>query len=991
MGGHLVVTGYGAPAVRALRRVIGAVRGGDPLAPVQVACPSALAAVGVRRAVAVGGGLANVRFGTLPQIVGALAGSGRPPLPPGVRAAAVRAVLDGPLAAAARPVEALFADLDDIADDAMLDRLTALGGRPTEIARLYRAYTARTSAYARPPELCGAAADAPEANLILFASERLRPAERLLAEGLAARGRLHAILCGTGEQPDDTEEWLASLLPGAEREPAETPHGQHVVVAPDAEEEARLAVRRAVAELANGIPPDRIAITYRAAVPYARLIEEQLAAAGVPHHAPAQRTLASSVTGRALLGLLALPAAGFPRAQLMAWLRDAPILDEHGHPVPAARWDRVSREAGIAGTTEQWEQRLTRYLAEKGENPAADGLLAFVQKLVVDCAGPARAATWRAAGETLKALLGTYLGDQRQRAQWGRGAEDARWLAAEHEAHDRVLAALDSLTALDTVGLPLSALASAVRTELERPLAGPSTLGRGVAVAPVRDVAGGDFGLVLVLGMTEAGFPPRLRENPVLRDADLVAARTGLPVLAERRAAERRRFLAAVAAGARTVLSYPRADTRAQRAQHPAPWLLETARHLHGEPVTAAGLDSLTAPWLTRYASFQAALLGSVPASPHEYDVALALGGHHGELDAAEPRYARGRVAAAARLGGEFGPWLGGIDPLAGALGDRAATVLSATSLQTWAVCPRSFLLKYLLSVRDLADPGEEDEASALDRGSLVHAVLEEFFAAHLGRDPAAAWTPADLARARSILDTRAAELAATGRAGRPLLWRAYLAKAHRQLSRVLTVDSGLRAEQRARPLAVEDTFGRDGEPPLTLELPTAGLVSFSGSIDRVDRTDDGALVVIDYKTGKGSAYEAIPEAGSASPDRDLVDRGRRLQLVLYAMAARARHGTPDTPVHAWFWFVERGALRRGATVEPADERRLLDVLDVAVNGIRNGVYPAQPGELGWRGWDSCGFCAYDRVCPSTRGEQWRQVRGDPRVAAYAALTEAGA
>ncbi|MDQ1651115.1 MAG: hypothetical protein QOI35_315, partial [Cryptosporangiaceae bacterium] len=84
MGGHLVVTGYGAPAVRALRRVIGAVRGGDPLAPVQVACPSALAAVGVRRAVAVGGGLANVRFGTLPQIVGALAGSGRPPLPPGV-------------------------------------------------------------------------------------------------------------------------------------------------------------------------------------------------------------------------------------------------------------------------------------------------------------------------------------------------------------------------------------------------------------------------------------------------------------------------------------------------------------------------------------------------------------------------------------------------------------------------------------------------------------------------------------------------------------------------------------------------------------------------------------------------------------------------------------------------------------------------------------------------------------------------------------------
>lgn len=114
------------------------------------------------------------------------------------------------------------------------------------------------------------------------------------------------------------------------------------------------------------------------------------------------------------------------------------------------------------------------------------------------------------------------------------------------------------------------------------------------------------------------------------------------------------------------------------------------------------------------------------------------------------------------------------------------------------------------------------------------------------------------------------------------------------------------------------------------------------------------------------------------------MDRGRKLQLVLYALAARQRHGQPDTHVDSCCWFVEMGSHHRGAEVDSAGERRLLEVVDVMVSGIRGGVYPAHPGDEGFFGWDSCGYCAYDRVCPAARGEQWQRLREDENVKPYA-------
>ena len=65
-----------------------------------------------------------------------------------------------------------------------------------------------------------------------------------------------------------------------------------------------------------------------------------------------------------LLGLLGLPDQGFRRHDLFALLATAPLRDGNGRPIPIARWERLSREAGVVAGLDQWPARLSR-LAER--------------------------------------------------------------------------------------------------------------------------------------------------------------------------------------------------------------------------------------------------------------------------------------------------------------------------------------------------------------------------------------------------------------------------------------------------------------------------------------------------------------------------------------------------------------------------------------------------------------------------------------------------
>jgi hypothetical protein len=184
-------------------------------------------------------------------------------------------------------------------------------------------------------------------------------------------------------------------------------------------------------------------------------------------------------------------------------------------------------------------------------------------------------------------------------------------------------------------------------------------------------------------------------------------------------------------------------------------------------------------------------------------------------------------------------------------------------------------------------------------------------------------------------------------------------------------------------PLAAELAFGMDGYEPVELTLPDGSTIGFRGRADRVDDDGDGGLVVTDYKTGRGYGYDALQE--------DPVDRGRRLQLPLYGLAARQRFGT-ERPVLARYQMVSERAGYQTFDVDVSDGvlARLHEVTQVIATGISSGAFLARPGDADWRGgWTNCTYCQFDRLCLEGRDVHWDgKKRATAALEAYVNLSE---
>jgi RecB family exonuclease len=1022
--GAVRVVPFGAEAFAALWDALADIRGGDPLARADVAVPSSFVGVTVRRRLATPG-LVGVRFTSLPRIIAdraaaTLAGAGREVLGSAQRRAATRAVLAsarGPLSdAAARSsatigvVAGLFAELDDAElGGSDLDELAHAGGWAAQIGELYGRYAARTAKAARPKDVVDAACASDDATpLIVYLPRRLGPGELRFCRSLAERGLLRVVVGLTGEADadKDAEAILAALGGTTDGVNVPTP-GAETRALPDAEEEARYAVRRILDHIERhpGTPVDRLAVAYRAATPYARLISEQLTAAGLPHHAPRQRTLAQTVPGRTLLGLLDLPAAQFSRVAVLDWIRDCPVRDGKER-LPVSRWQRQANEAGVTRGLAQWTPKLERYAGDLRDADEerrakhvqqAHALAAFVEAVASRLDAISTAGTWAAAAALLREALDHHLGGPQQAATWGWHKDslvDPEVQArcdVERAAYEQVNGAIDALGSLDEVEVvyDFDGLHDVVAQELDRHVTEATGLGRGVLVGPVWDVAGADLDLLVIVGATEGVYPPRGREHPLLRDG--VRAHIRLRTLDDRRRSERRDHLAALASAPTVVLTHPVADVRSQRGAEPAPWLLEQTRTPEGERQRSRE-EKRTAP-----ESFAASVLDpSLPAGTEsEHDVRAVLGGADTDAVAGiNPTLARGLDAARARLDGVFGPWTGGLTrPLADDVRARLEEKLSATALERYATCGFQFLLRHVLGIHVVDEP-DESKADSRERGTAVHDVLERLVATSLGRAPDEPWSEADHRLAQDLLTERLDLMKAEGKAGRPQVWDAEVQLLRRKLRRMLIADDALRQAMRMRPVAVEHTFGyaRDDAPardPLVLELES-GEVRLGGSIDRVDVVEGGGLVVQDYKTGKSEKYDAFPKDGVRNGKTDFVARGTKLQLPLYALAAMRDFPQESGEVTAFYTFVDENAARRGGTLTDEDFDRFLDVADTVASGIRDGAFPLHPGAYDgfFRSFASCSWCDFQRVCPIARDDLWEGLREDSRVKRYADVVE---
>ncbi len=360
---------------------------------------------------------------------------------------------------------------------------------------------------------------------------------------------------------------------------------------------------------------------------------------------------------------------------------------------------------------------------------------------------------------------------------------------------------------------------------------------------------------------------------------------------------------------------------------------------------------------------------------------------HEHELHGTDVALRRGVDTTAARASPAFTRYDGN---LAGLDVDRPtdpSVVVSPTRLQAYAACPFAYFMEQVLRVDIPELPEERYELSPLDRGNLVHETLDTFLREVLERaggapEPDAPWTDADRTRLREIGEARGAAYEAQGLTGRRLFWRRDQRRILADLDRFLIEDSHAREIHRLRTIATELRFGfaSDSAPPVELTLSDGRVLRFRGAADRVDRVEQDALWVIDYKTGWPHGIDAD----------DPTARGTMLQLPVYAHAARASFGDDTTPVGASYWYVStRGGFRWAELMlTPEVEARVDHVLRAITDGIDAGVFPCRVDPPSTWSRRARSYADPDARGTRDRYREWQRKRDAPELRGYVALAE---
>jgi ATP-dependent helicase/nuclease subunit B len=1036
------VSGYGRPASEALAAAVARAKDMGPLSAVTVVVPSNFVGLSARRllgsgALGVGAtsGIANVSFVTpfrLAELVAADLLLDKAPITNPVLGAAVRQVLAEdadiyrPVAdheATEAALAALFAEMSNV-DEAGLESIEDEGSRAALLAvKFYRRIAARLDGFHTEHDLATAAAERadlddrlqPFGHVIWYLPAPVTPAVgRFIGEALRRAESSTVIVGLTGIEKADIPVWLA--LEGASVEHVRrtldpVPTGDEIVSVTDAPEEVREVCQRIIGLVSKGVRLDRIGVFFPAPDPYVRIIEQQFAAAEVPVNGPDPRRLADSVAGRTLLGALGLAEARWRRDRVIAVVSGGPLRFEDDNVRPAV-WDDLSREAGVVMDLADWrskieydakrtEVRIEQVLEDELTDSGAyrlqrlrdrldDGqnLVKFVEQLQQRVLAVEKAEGWPEKCTAATALLHALLGTENQHSSW-----------PEHdqEAFGRVEDALIRLASLDQIEpSPTHAVFQrALRTELDVARGRHGRFGHGVVYGPIGSAVGHDLDAVFILGATEGLLPVPRRDDAILPEAVRLNSLDQLESKGARLDHQHRAYLAVLAAApaGRRMITFPRGDLRSSRTTLPSRWLLDTASHLAGKKVHATDFSKLGAEVVTLVDSFAAGVRRSdVAASVDQRDLAALgkvtdAGGSAVDHELAG-LVGKGLATQQARGSGDFTEFDGNLESLVGAdqfplpaIGDRA---LSPSRLESWAGCGFKYFLTYVLEVADRDDPERTDELSALDRGSLIHRTLERFIGEAIEVAPPGPdepWPASARARLREIADEECVAYEQSGRTGRRVNWWVQRDDLHDLLDAFIAADDEFRRSHRATPHRVELDLGVKSGHVVPVTLPNGQSISLRGMVDRVDITEDGRVLVNDYKSGKAEKYDKL--------DEDPFLAGDTLQLGMYAEGAIQETGRQSAA--AQYWRVERFGEDQwvGYAWTPELRDRFHEVLTAITSGIGQGVFAAQPGE--WNTWrqtnENCGYCDFDSVCVRDRGDHELAKAEAPALAVRVGLS----
>jgi hypothetical protein len=718
--------------------------------------------------------------------------------------------------------------------------------------------------------------------------------------------------------------------------------------------------------------------------------------------------LEATFAGRTLLGAFELHERGWRRAEVMAWVAGGPRRAGNGRPVEATAWDLISREAGVTTGLESWRRHLGAYLEERAlrldgldgpggidsapgtvprlraELRQAGELARFVDDLAQRFDVAPR--SWSGWVDWADALLDRYFGRPADRQE--------EWPTDEEEALTAVHAALAGLRVLDRLeeAPDRAAFRSALISELEEAAPQTSRFGTGVLVGPVSLLTGLDFDTVFILGMVDGRFPARGDDDALLPDDERVAAGDDIPLRGGRRHDAYRDYLAGLAAAPERVLSFARGDQRRGGELRPSRWLLDTLGALEGTHRRLYSRDVAELDPIDGFViipSFTDAVRnGGEPMSESDRDLRALLRWSESGVDLSGHFLADRGVTLGAGLEAQRSRHSNRFTRFDGRIADvnvpspTSAAAVSPTSLETYAACPRRYLMQQVLRIEERESPEDVMTIDPAHRGLMMHEILERFIGAELALPrerrirPTQPWSPDDHVRMAEIANQVFKTFEDRGLVGRQLLWDLARTTIERDLHRFLNRDDEYRAAGGWIPERVELEFGPGHGRPVELRLPDGRTVNFKGYVDRVDMASDGSLSVTDYKTGFARDVDGL--AG------DPVLNGRKLQLPLYGLAALSRIG--DGPVRVAYWFVsDKGTFTPVAyQLDPPVLDRFGEVVSVLVDGIDAGMFPARPGKND----SNCTYCSFQAMCPGNRQDAWARVRHAPGLEDYVALAE---
>jgi CRISPR/Cas system-associated exonuclease Cas4 (RecB family) len=327
-----------------------------------------------------------------------------------------------------------------------------------------------------------------------------------------------------------------------------------------------------------------------------------------------------------------------------------------------------------------------------------------------------------------------------------------------------------------------------------------------------------------------------------------------------------------------------------------------------------------------------------------------------------------------ARRSQRFTEWDGNVTALADDAWLELQRAVSPTSLEDYAACGFRYLCKSLLRLNVVEEPEELEVVSPMERGNLIHGVLEAFFKAQKLRGrpaPQEAWSGDDLVFLLRILDDKLASARQRGKTGLDLYAKHDARTMRADMARFLEEDTEFRKGTGAVPEQFE---------VYVPEVEIAG-VRLRGKVDRIDRTPDGKCAwVIDYKSGSKSSFEKIKS--------DPLVGGTKLQLPVYLEAARDAE-----EAHASYWFTSSKGNFEFVDYPAAAANRVVfeRTLGAIVTGIRSGAFPAVPGEENehYGKFENCKYCDFDRICSRRRDYELAAKDGDGALAPWRAVAGA--